>query len=591
LLEGQALDPISMTSFSQVNGRLDAESSAAVLAELERVLASDVFRGAPQLSSFLSFIVERSVEGRSSELKGYTVAVEALGRTPDFDPQTDPIVRVEAGRLRKALSQYYLGDGAPNPLRISIPVGGYVPSFEPSHDEPAAEEMPETGEASQAPASPAARRFNTRWLMLLLAGLGCLVFAAVWLRDPSVLSSQPAAGEHMSLEDMDALQGTAQLPSLAVTILELPQSPVSSEVARRVTGLLVDALTRFDDVVTVKTIDPTQSAAPDVDYLLELSAVRFGELNETSARLRSVKDNRVVWSTSASRPPSSGANDPEWLDVARGLAIRLAEPYGVIHADFRQRANNQPMRCIYEALDNRRMPKLEDQLAARICLERVIEQAPQFHPAWSHLAIILVQDYNAGVGDRTTLDRALSVALQAVRLAPSSARAQQALMGVLFARGQTEEALAAGREALSLNPYDPDAMGGLGSRLVLLNRPLDGLPFLQRAISLSVGRPPGFDFFAFLAARLIGDDKLAAGYAAKLLPEDGAYGLLGRALYYSSLGDKTGLAAVISSFDGTAPQFRANPRDFLERRGFSPDLVKRVLSDLGPDFSAAAQRK
>ena len=83
-------------------GRLDVRAAAIIRAGLDRVLVSDAFRAAPQLSAFLSFVVERTVEGRAAELKGYTIAVEGLGRPADFNPQLDPIVRVEAGRLRRA---------------------------------------------------------------------------------------------------------------------------------------------------------------------------------------------------------------------------------------------------------------------------------------------------------------------------------------------------------------------------------------------------------------------------------------------------------------------------------------------------------
>ncbi|MFJ5370595.1 hypothetical protein ACIPIA_15370, partial [Bosea sp. CER48] len=101
--------------------RLDERAAAIIRAELARILASDAFRAAPQLSAFLTFIVERTIDGRAVELKGYTIAVEGLGRPADFNPQIDPIVRVEAGRLRRALTQYYAGDGQGSPVLISMP--------------------------------------------------------------------------------------------------------------------------------------------------------------------------------------------------------------------------------------------------------------------------------------------------------------------------------------------------------------------------------------------------------------------------------------------------------------------------------------
>src|SRR5580704_7777440 len=97
--------------------------------ELNRIINSSPFRDAYRLTSFLSFIVETTLAGNGSKLKAYTIAVEALGRGADFDPQTDPIVRVEAVRMRQALARYYSGIGRDDPLVIEVPRGSYVPAF------------------------------------------------------------------------------------------------------------------------------------------------------------------------------------------------------------------------------------------------------------------------------------------------------------------------------------------------------------------------------------------------------------------------------------------------------------------------------
>ncbi len=96
---------------------------------LSRIVNSRTFRDSYRLSSFLSFIVEMTLAGHGDKLKAYTIAVEALGRGANFDPQTDPIVRVEAGRMRQALARYYSGSGRDDPLVIEVPRGSYVPAF------------------------------------------------------------------------------------------------------------------------------------------------------------------------------------------------------------------------------------------------------------------------------------------------------------------------------------------------------------------------------------------------------------------------------------------------------------------------------
>src|SRR5215468_5332281 len=112
------------------SARSDGPSAAEVRAALERIVASPTFRASSQLAAFLRFVVEAALAGQSDRIKGYTIAVEALGRSADFDPQTDPIVRVEAGRLRRALERYYANGGASDPIAIELPRGGYAPAFQ-----------------------------------------------------------------------------------------------------------------------------------------------------------------------------------------------------------------------------------------------------------------------------------------------------------------------------------------------------------------------------------------------------------------------------------------------------------------------------
>jgi hypothetical protein len=98
-------------------------------AELEAVFASGIFSRAPGLAHMLQYVCTKYFEGQSDQVKEYSIAVEALGRPADFDQKRDSIVRVEAHRLRKRLSEYYQGEGADHRIRIVLPSGQYVPQF------------------------------------------------------------------------------------------------------------------------------------------------------------------------------------------------------------------------------------------------------------------------------------------------------------------------------------------------------------------------------------------------------------------------------------------------------------------------------
>ena len=105
-----------------------APAPEQILTALQDILQTDKFLCAPQMSAFLKYVVEQAVKGNESRIKAYTVAVDALGKPPTFDPQNDPVVRVLAGRLRTSLASYH--DTRENlSVVIQMKPGSYVPQF------------------------------------------------------------------------------------------------------------------------------------------------------------------------------------------------------------------------------------------------------------------------------------------------------------------------------------------------------------------------------------------------------------------------------------------------------------------------------
>jgi serine/threonine-protein kinase len=104
-------------------------ASAHIEEQLERILSSRAFSHAQRLRTMLGFIVKETLAGRASELKETVIGTEVCGRASSFDPKTDPIVRVDANRLRTRLQSYYESEGIADPVRISLPKGSYVPDF------------------------------------------------------------------------------------------------------------------------------------------------------------------------------------------------------------------------------------------------------------------------------------------------------------------------------------------------------------------------------------------------------------------------------------------------------------------------------
>src|ERR1700722_10644401 len=112
---------------------LHPEASATLSAEdvrglLQRILASPPFLNARRASQFLRFVVEGTLDGEDG-FKEYLIGIEGFDRPQNYDPKDDPVVRIEAGRLRKKLAEFYAGPGVNDPILIELPKGGYVPVF------------------------------------------------------------------------------------------------------------------------------------------------------------------------------------------------------------------------------------------------------------------------------------------------------------------------------------------------------------------------------------------------------------------------------------------------------------------------------
>src|SRR5262249_38302909 len=115
--------------YSQTLRMVVAGGLAAEKAELEIVLASGIFERPPAPAQILTYVCGKYFQGAAGEIKEYNIAVEALGRPPDFDQKRDAIVRVQCHRLRERLAEYYEAEGAGHAVHIEIPQGQYAPKF------------------------------------------------------------------------------------------------------------------------------------------------------------------------------------------------------------------------------------------------------------------------------------------------------------------------------------------------------------------------------------------------------------------------------------------------------------------------------
>src|SRR5215472_6624814 len=100
-----------------------------ILAHLESIFQSPVFRSSKRYCALLRFVVERALDGQADQLKERTIGVEAFGRPADYDTNIDHSVRSAAGEVRRRLAQYYLECGDDSGVRIELTPGSYVPQI------------------------------------------------------------------------------------------------------------------------------------------------------------------------------------------------------------------------------------------------------------------------------------------------------------------------------------------------------------------------------------------------------------------------------------------------------------------------------
>ena len=156
-------------------GGLTSEPRIALVREqLERILASAGFQSAARRTRLLRYLVEQTLENRDDALKESVIAVDVFERTPDYDPKVDSVVRVEIGRLRSRLVEYYAQAGGDAPVRIEIPKGGYRPIFVFRDSEPP------DGAISQPPRTPE-RHLRPRWIAITAFAVVLAVCAIVGL--------------------------------------------------------------------------------------------------------------------------------------------------------------------------------------------------------------------------------------------------------------------------------------------------------------------------------------------------------------------------------------------------------------------------
>lgn len=495
-----------------------------VRAALERVLASADFDASPRSRDFLRYVVKETLAGRADGLTQEALAVNVFARREDFDPTVDPIVRIQAGRLRRSLERYYLLSGADDPVRLELPRGRYVPLARPA--------APETGtSAARAAAFPAPP--DDDWPTVSASVVGTPAEDAVRFLD------------HLTLE-----------------------------------------LGRYQDVHVVVPGDlAAPGVLPCAGARFSLSA-RFDDGGRCIvARLQDCRTGRQVWADEYRKGSAEPRAFQE--ETARIVAARVASEQGVVarllwaEERIQPRAAPTPYSAIlasYQFFFHRQPSDLAPAIEA---LEAAVAAEPECSLAWVQLSRLYNANYAFDVTPLDTpIEQAVDYAQRGVRLDPSSQRARVALAGALLVKGEVAAARREAQVALELCPDSLVYLEWIGWVLTMCGEWEQGPPLVRRALDRNPHVIPVAHHALWLAHLRRGEVEEA--HQAALQYRDPTFHVrsMMRACALGHLGRVDEARLEVAELLTRKPDFRRRGRVLIGRHIKFPELVELVADGL-----------
>lgn len=503
-------------------------SPEAIREQLQRVLANAAFEAGERRRTFLRFVVDETLAGRAGRLKGITIALAVFERDETFDQQSDPVVRLEARRLRRDLDSYYSTAGRDDPIRISIPKGGYAPRFDwqarpaPEQAAPLGTTAPSAAGGASAHGAPNAssRRPIPRpyWLTAAVVFLILASVAAV-----QFLRLSPEQGAPFSGLDDDVLAMPSG-PAVAVfPFVNLSSDAEKHYFAAGITEQLSTELARFrhlrvlwlgtseryqTGLVNAQTLHRVnaQSLRSELgaDYGLEGSVRTSGEIVRITARLIDATDAHQVWVRSFEEPLHPDRIYEIQDAIAQEVASNVAGKYGAVAQSSMQRAKRKApaslnaFDCVLRYYDYQRTISEPQHAKVQACLERAIETEPDFAEAWAVLANVYMQHKRYGYCHRAACEafvaKARDLVTHAIALDPYDSTGHMVLSNLLFTEGDIAGFKAAGERALHLNPNDTNLLTHYGMRLAFIGEWERGLALVRKAIAMNPVHPGWYYF-------------------------------------------------------------------------------------------------
>lgn len=440
-----------------------AHLATDIRAELHSILSAGAHSFSERSRRLLQYIVDQALAGRGHRLKAYTLAVEVLGRPDNFDPQRDPIVRIEVARLRRELEHYYLTDGREDRLIIDIPKGGYAPVF--ALREHTADPQANSGRLNRMPSFVRGR--NKLLLALAVSVAATTIALASWHRYqiPSQSDSRPTLAIRTIQSD-----GTA---------------PAAASVASVLTNELIQHLSDYGDLLSVEVGD-------GLDSRYELTViVGPDDSSGQPIQIRAINriDGTIIWADTLALAKEGDASSAHLF--ASEIATKLGAPYGMLFQIERQRISKSgaapsDYTCAIKFYSYRAELSASAHAEASLCIDKLLEVNSKNATVLALASLLAIDEKRYGFPSlrdsaEPPLARALELARAALRLDPTNVRAAEAMMFSLTFAGETQAALDVGKRAMDLHPVDRQLQGEYGHRLALTGQWVQGCGLVREA--------------------------------------------------------------------------------------------------------------
>ena len=510
--------------------------------QLERMFQNSEFRASEKQKNFLNFVVKETLEGRTSSIKGYTIAVTVYGRTEKFDPQVDPIVRVEAGRLRRSLEHYYLTGGKNDPVLIKIPKGRYVPTFHTNRIPPSEAETPDASQQEDGP-----------------------------IQAPSVavMPLINLTGDKDQEYFTDGL--TEELTAELARYQEF--QVIASQSTMRFKGQTADASDIGRDL--------------DVRFLLTGSVRKDSSTIKVSIRLLDTTSSGEIWSNSYKRSQTPADLIAVQEEIAQQVIGAIADQYGTIKRQLSRESRKKAPADLkaYDAV--LRFYQYETELTAPAferalkALERAIEVDPDYGLAYAMLGHLHADNYALGFCEiEDPLEKALMFAQKGVALAPENQFARDALTLVYFHRGDKEFFLKHAAETIALNPNSPYILGVAGWHMMLYGEWEQGRAMLNKGMKLNPFYPTWFHLAPYMDYYHRDEYENALAEALKFNFPELYLDPIMRAAALGQLGRSDEASRAVNQLLELDPDFASRGRSMINRYVKVDSLVDKIIEGL-----------